>query len=228
MGREYIVSHRALRQLAVRLSSTGFHVLRFDFYGCGDSYGDFEEWRVLHWLNDISTAISELQRRCSLRKVCLIGLRLGATLAMIAGAERGDVESMVLWDPIISGSSYVKELSMLHQEFLQYYLESWKDRHADDGHCEVLGFPLTASMRADLNKIDLVAIQGKPAQKILEIQSGEKPGAEPLRKHLQGTGAHVEFQRHTDHTPWFGGVFQLLVPAKIIQAVVNWVVEVKS
>ena len=40
MGSEYVRFHRAYRQLADRLAKAGFPVLRFDFYGCGDSSGD--------------------------------------------------------------------------------------------------------------------------------------------------------------------------------------------
>jgi len=148
---------------------------------------------------------------------------------MIAGAERGDVESMVLWDPIINGSRYLRELTKLHQDSTKYYLERSKYRNVDDGHQEVLGFPLTASVHGDLNEIDLLAIKGKPAQNILQIESEEEPSAKLLRKHLQGTGCRVEYQHHVDHRPWLEGEdYNLLVPAKVIQTVVKWVVEVNS
>src|SRR2546427_3002506 len=101
VGHEYINSHRALRQLAARLCDAGFPVLRFDYYGCGDSSGSREEGTILQWLEDVSTAISEVRRRTAVVQVCLIGLRLGGTLAMIAAAQRADPESMVLWDPVV-------------------------------------------------------------------------------------------------------------------------------
>src|SRR5919109_222934 len=88
---EYIYSHRALRQLAARLSDSGFPVLRFDYYGCGDSHGNPENAEVSRWLEDVSSAISEVRQRARVAQVCLVGLRLGASLAMMTAAERGDV-----------------------------------------------------------------------------------------------------------------------------------------
>jgi alpha/beta superfamily hydrolase len=38
--RDYMRSHRLLKQLAVSLSERGIHVLRFDYAGCGDSAGN--------------------------------------------------------------------------------------------------------------------------------------------------------------------------------------------
>ncbi|MBF0509187.1 MAG: hypothetical protein HQK57_09720, partial [Deltaproteobacteria bacterium] len=39
MGYEYMQSHRSYRRIADRLAGEGYPVLRFDFYGCGDSDG---------------------------------------------------------------------------------------------------------------------------------------------------------------------------------------------
>src|SRR5262245_51695397 len=75
LGDEYIRFHRAYRQLAVRLSQVGFPVLRFDFYGCGDSSGASEEMEVQRWLADIVAAVAEIRHRSGVAKVCLVGLR---------------------------------------------------------------------------------------------------------------------------------------------------------
>ena len=76
MGFEYIRAHRAYRQLAIRLSHAGFPVLRFDYYGCGDSGGRSEEGEIGRWQEDISSAIDEIKERAGLERVCLIGMRL--------------------------------------------------------------------------------------------------------------------------------------------------------
>ena len=61
-GSEYIHAHRALRQLATRLSMAGFHTLRFDYFGTGDSAGEMEDADLGVWEDDIETAIEELKK----------------------------------------------------------------------------------------------------------------------------------------------------------------------
>src|SRR5215467_5624104 len=63
LGHEYVNSHRALRQLAVRLADAGIPVLRFDYFGCGDSSGEAEQGSITRWLEDVSTAVAELRTR---------------------------------------------------------------------------------------------------------------------------------------------------------------------
>ena len=76
-GHEYIRAHRPLRQLAVELAGSGYHVLRFDYYGCGDSDGNGEDASLERWLHDIETAANELKDTAQLSRLCLVGLRLG-------------------------------------------------------------------------------------------------------------------------------------------------------
>jgi pimeloyl-ACP methyl ester carboxylesterase len=233
MGREYISSHRAIRQLALRLSNAGFHVLRFDFYGCGDSAGNAEQGEICQWVADISTAIGEIRSRSGLVKVCLVGCRLGGTLAVMAGAERGDIGGLVLWDAVVSGKSYVEELIALHQALLQRFPTKPK-REAIDGALhrgvltEILGFALTDFMRTELQKIDLLAIRQKPANDILLVESNDIPGEGQLAEHLKNLNAHLETQHLPSPQIWTQDSFKALVPNQILQAVVSWISEVYS
>src|SRR5260370_26129393 len=91
IGHENINCHRALRQLAARLAETGFPVLRFDYYGCGDSAGVSEEVGISLWLEDISTAILDLRQRTGLAQTCVVELRMRASLSTIIGSQRDTV-----------------------------------------------------------------------------------------------------------------------------------------
>jgi len=100
-GDEHSHAYRTLRQLATRISQTGTHVLRFDYYGTGDSSGETGEGDIAGWCSDIETAIAELKDMTGANRVSLIGLRLGANLAARTAATRAnDIENLVLWDPL--------------------------------------------------------------------------------------------------------------------------------
>lgn len=103
-GDEYVHAYRTLRQLAVRLSQSGHHVLRFDYYGTGDSLGAERDGDVTSWRDDIETAVAELRDMTGVAKVSLIGLRLGANLAAEVTARHADeIDSLVLWEPLPAG-----------------------------------------------------------------------------------------------------------------------------
>jgi len=111
LGHEAMCAHRTYRHLAERLATAGFHALRFDYHGTGDSSGDDDEPdRVRAWLESIDAAASELRAAAGVDAVALVGLRFGATLAAVAAARRRDVESLVLWAPSPTGRAYLREL----------------------------------------------------------------------------------------------------------------------
>ena len=74
LGHEYLRAHRAFRNLAVSLAGQGFHVLRFDYFGCGDSGGDQEQATIDQCLADLSTAVEELKDTAGVPRVSLVGL----------------------------------------------------------------------------------------------------------------------------------------------------------
>lgn len=100
-GDEQIHSYRTLRQLAARMSQAGIHVLRFDYYGTGDSSGETGAGDIASWCGDIETAIAELKDMTGATRVSLVGLRLGANLAARVAERRPDeIDNLVLWEPL--------------------------------------------------------------------------------------------------------------------------------
>ena len=225
VGHEYVNSHRALRQLAVRLCEAGFPVLRFDYYGCGDSSGNIEDASVTQWLKDISAAISELRRRTGLFNICLAGLRLGAALATLAAAQRGDVENLALWDPVVEGGKYLDELRLLQKEMLRFRPKQRRNEK-ETTHLEILGFALSRDFILEIEKINLRTIAHSFTRNMLVMRTS------PLgRKHLPDpldlSAIHFE-QRHLEAPeiwlPTEDG--SLLVPAQVLQAIVSWSSEI--
>lgn len=222
-------SHRAFRQLAIRLSRAGFPVLRFDYYGCGDSAGDSTEGSVDRWVDDIATAIDELRTRSGITRVYLAGLRLGATLATLLGMHRDKVEGLVLWDPIIDGAQYVEALIELHARWSR--LQLWRPKVAagTEQTREILGFPLTPAMEQGLRSIALAGMVRRPAQRALLVASTDKVDLEGFGRQLEGLSVAVD--RRVIPWPEFWvdtGELQdvLMPPMRILQVMVSWVSEV--
>ena len=92
LGSDYVGVYRVWRILAERLAGIGFDVLRFDYEGTGDSAGDPEEpGRLEAWFGNIERVVKEARELAGSSEVALVGLRIGATLALHAAASRGVV-----------------------------------------------------------------------------------------------------------------------------------------
>lgn len=221
IGHEYINCHRALRQLAVRMCEAGFPVLRFDYYSCGDSYGDSKAGTIPQWLQDISTALDEVKRRSNLDKLCIVGLRFGGALSAMTGAQRGDIESMVLWDPVGDGKSYLRELSLLQKEQMRFRPKPRRTKVSQEV-IEILGFPFTRELYGQMEQVNLSAITSPPAKKMLVIQS------RPSDKHPDNDlfdSSEIQLERRMLEIPqiWLpteNG--SLLVPGQAVQSIVSW------
>ncbi len=226
MGREYIQSHRAYQQLAFRLAQAGFPVLRFDFYGCGDSSGDFEHAQLHQWRHDIETAIGEMRARGGVATVCLVGLRLGGTLALSVASQRGDVDSLALWDPIVTGKTYVQELIAMHQDIGDVSAPSGQCL-SGEGDTEVLGFPLTERLRRELESVDLFAVEEQLSANTLLLVSDDMSPTKRLRDHLHSLGARAVYRHLPGPKIWRQEHdYSVFVSPQSLHAIVTWFAEV--
>ena len=99
---DYMRTHRVLRQVALMLSERGFAVLRFDFRGTGDSFGDLTRLTHRDWVDDVSVAIDELREIGMVEHVAVLGIRFGVPI--VAEAIAGNcVAETVFWDPPPAG-----------------------------------------------------------------------------------------------------------------------------
>jgi uncharacterized protein len=151
---EYMTSHWALRRLATHLAKAGAHVLRFDYFGTGDSAGDSDAGTFELWQEDIESAANKLRELSRVSRVSLAGYRLGATLAWRASqAAELKTRDLVLWDPVISGKSYLNELRVADATFNVRLLYFPARTEPPD---ELCGFSLPKAQFAAIDAVDLL------------------------------------------------------------------------
>jgi len=153
LGQEYVRVHKTLQKLAADLAKIGFDVLRFDYTGTGDS-DDSGVWDLNTWHLDSQRALTHLKSLSGAEKVSLIGIRLGASLAM--GLE-ASADQLILWDPIANGALYLSELQSLHDELCNSPLYFPNQRRSSVSPTELAGHSLVGAMRDSLMAFDLRA-----------------------------------------------------------------------
>jgi pimeloyl-ACP methyl ester carboxylesterase len=216
-GHEYIRSHRALRTLAQKLSDTGCHTLRFDYYGCGDSMGSGDEATLEQSTRDIATAIDELKDMAGVLRVSLVGVRLGATLAAMSALKRKDVERLVLWDPVISGRMYLTELRALQAEWLNA-----RPYMSHEESSEIIGFPLSETLEGEIAAIDLLDVSRWPGKQTA-ILASEGIDVAPLCQHLERIRASFAVEQVPSSCDWRrpSVVHKLLIAPDMTQKVLS-------
>jgi pimeloyl-ACP methyl ester carboxylesterase len=222
LGHEYLRAHRAFRNLAVALAGQGFHVLRFDYFGCGDSGGDDEQATVEQCLLDLSAAIDELKDTAGAAKVSLIGLRFGATLAAVAASRRTDIDRIVLWDPVLEGRDYLDDLRTLHVTWLKDRLGAGATH--DPSRPELLGCPLTAGNEEQIaatSLTGLVASPGLRARGVWLMVSEALTRYETLHAGLAAAKVPVAYKVVPGEGDWdrVDLVHQTLLPHAMVRAI---------
>lgn len=164
-GQEALRSHRFFKVLADRLARAGHSVLRFDYYGTGDSPGDDAEGDLEGWSHDVVAAHEELRRLSTTPAgtppLKWLGARLGGTLALLAARQaRPALDRLVLWEPVMDGPAYARMLREWHVHSLEisYCIPepSLRRQLANDENAfvtEASGFGVSARLRAQLLRL---------------------------------------------------------------------------
>jgi pimeloyl-ACP methyl ester carboxylesterase len=221
-GQEYMRAHRALRQLALQLNRLGYHVLRFDYRGTGDSSGDMIGVEVDDWLADIGFAIDELRDLAGIRQVSLIGLRLGALFAAVACHRRADIQRLVAWDPLASGQAYESELLAELTAISAEGAASGKG-YADNAGIHFNGFELPAHFLSGLRDLDLTLMPPRGASRTLLAISHDDVGFAAIDAVWQLLPGYRRELVPAPHDWNFVDNFgSILLPMPVINAIAGW------
>lgn len=188
-AREYLLAHPTLKLLSQRLADAGWHALRFDYFGTGDSAGDSDGSGHKQWLEDVSMAIDELKAIAGVKEVTLVGMRHGATLAAMTAAQRDDIARVVLWDPVADGRAYLSELGVGN------HAPAMRDVDAQ-------GAVLTHRLRADLEAITPAVFGADLPRTLVVTTDTGSDTMDVMVTHLRSLGVECELEHVPDVQVW--------------------------
>ena len=216
IGYEYAHSHRSIRHLADRLAQHGIPAIRFDYHGIGDSPGtdlDADRWQC--WRDNIKVAMQHAREFSGRKRICLLGVRLGATLAALVASEI-EVDFLVLWNPCVSGRRYLRELQAIASTADGFI-------PANDGSLESAGFVMSSETMAALRNVDLLDLTLNVSGRALLLDRDDLSLDPALCAHLISTGVL------SDHVSVSGYVAMMVepqfteVPEAAFSTIVEWV-----
>jgi uncharacterized protein len=135
-GQEAIRTHRLLRVAAEKLAQAGYAVLRFDYFGTGDSAGQDDQTDLDGWLADICAADEKIRQRSAQTSITWLGVRRPRKL--------------ILWEPILSGPEYLQSLRDEHYRSIRVSYSIAPPQAGILADNEASGFALGAAMREQL------------------------------------------------------------------------------
>ncbi|MFP3905246.1 MAG: alpha/beta fold hydrolase [Armatimonadota bacterium] len=226
-------AHRSLVETAWALSSAGISCLRFDYRGCGDSPGEFHDYDLNDWVQDTTEAALFVRERLGEEiHLGVLGLRLGAAIAMQAADLRDVFDYAVLWEPVISGQKYLKmnlrrsliKAMMTAEE--KFEADEIASKHSEGSIVDFDGYAVTQRMREQIERMDLVDDPPEFTGPTLIVHLGPRQQVSPeLHKLADGMiKAEVEAVRQEPFWQRIG----LTSPAPAIEATELWLAELQT
>lgn len=191
-GLEALTARRAWGDLADRLAAAGLPTLSFDWPGTGDSLGDDRDPdRPAAWRAGLEAAIDTLVAETGVEEIAIVGLRLGATMAVEVARHRPEIVTFVAAAPVVSGRVFVREQKSLSRLLRVRGDDEPPDTDETDGWA-VGGFFTSEATGAAIAAIDLRKSEAAPAGAIAVLAREGDVAAQGLAAHWRGLGAQVE------------------------------------
>lgn len=180
-------SRHVLAALSDALGELGHDVLMTDFFGTGDSQGDFSEATLDIWRSDLDVTIKRLGPQ---ENLALIGLRAGALLAADA-VQRHQVKSLTLLHPMVDGRQQLTQMLRLRlagglMGGGEKETASQLRQRLGQGEClEIAGYRLSGQLAGALETLALKSIPPLGVDQVNWIELAAEPDR-PLMPASQG------------------------------------------
>lgn len=187
-------AHRFSYYLTGALADAGLELCRFDYIGTGDDEGEFADVTLDSLRNDLARIIPANV------DICMIGLRLGASLALDYTISKPfKVKKLVLLEPIIKGDEYIDYL-LRKQRIKDMMTNNSKSTNENNGSYNIEGFQASTKFINQLKGFDLFEITQKShsISDTLIVQINTRTTVEPqlakLTKCLGNNNSNIQLE----------------------------------
>jgi hypothetical protein len=173
-------AHGTLVRLARALSGAGAAVMRFDYFGTGDSAGESSDVTLSGMEADATAAAAELHRLVPDAPLCLAGARLGASLALVLGSALG-AGRVAAVAPVTSGRTWLRQergRSRLRRSMVAAAAKPGPAGGAAEGVEDLDGLPLSPRLVAELDAFEpapCADAAALPAALVMQVSPRSSP-----------------------------------------------------
>lgn len=214
---EMVTTYARFATWSKRLEAEGIAAVRFHPFGTGESGGSFGDFTLSSAVSDACSADDLARQRLKAIRLGYFGLRLGATVAMLAACKQ-PVDLLVLWSPVTNISQYMRELfrgqlakEMVHQGVTKVHRNT-QDMIAefDAGRpVDLMGYEFSPQLYREM------AAAGKwpdapPAKHVIWLaRPSEEKSAGVIVEQWKKSGSRIDFAVLPEPAFWeeFGSTF---------------------
>jgi len=158
LGNEQRRCQRPFRTMMQQIAREGFHLVRFDWQGTGNSSGSthlIDDAGV--WEDDLQDTMAHLGQRVS--EIHIISVRMGALISARLNLQSQTVASHHLWDPVCNGGQWLNEMQELQKGICaDTYRFLFKRKARNDDLHEFAGLTINSTLHTQLQAMDLESV----------------------------------------------------------------------
>lgn len=226
-GLEEMCTRKFFRILAEGLALKGIASLRFDYAGTGDSLKDSAAVTELQrWLDGFAAAAGQLKLFSGCERVVIVAQGIGAAVAVKALNIVGGFDAAVFLAPVVSGRSYLREMSVLSQ-MINDRLDLG-EASPTGGGLTVAGLAMSESLATDIKRIDLTRLDRISLRHALVFSRTERPADSAFADHLRKLGVEVRQEPFDGYAKLASNPTLAVVPEEVVSRLVGWVDDLYS
>jgi len=161
--------HFIFVKLSRQLEKVGIGSIRFDFYGSGESDGDFSEMTFSGELEDARQIIKFIKNEpmADVENIGILGLSMGGAVAGVIASElKEEIKFLVLWAPAFNMPELILEQSKSADEKMLGMLER-------EGIIDIGGLALSKEFIDDLIKLNIFELSKGYDKPVLIVHGTE-------------------------------------------------------